>query len=208
MLVSVLNKQGLGEDLTPLSKLGEWSFIGSKGSAVELNAHKIKARDVAIIVGGEPILGHRVVTISREIAAGLVGKNTTDDRNELHHLGIPFIDVVYVGLYDLEAALQREDADLDTVLESTDVGGILLIHAAVKGKRVVVTNRAALQRLLPYLLNHNVTEEVRRQFAAEAEFEATYYLAMVTRYHNGGRYDPDMRGKLEEIVLGRIPDRE
>src|SRR5579864_9445162 len=79
-----------------------WGLLGSSGTARYLNENGIKCQDVAEIVG-PPILGHRVVTLSRELHAGLL--STDKDEVELKQLGVPRIDLVYVTLYPLEEAI-------------------------------------------------------------------------------------------------------
>src|SRR3989344_2240264 len=108
------------------------ALLGSMGTAKYLNDNKIPCRDVAEIVG-PPMLGHRVVTLSRELHAGLL--STEADAAELEKLGVPRIDLVYVTLYPLEKTIADPKATPDDVLEKTDIGGPTLLRAAAKGRR-------------------------------------------------------------------------
>jgi phosphoribosylaminoimidazolecarboxamide formyltransferase/IMP cyclohydrolase len=80
-----------------------WTLLGSAGTAKYLMDNSIPCRDVAGIVG-PPILGHRVVTLAREVYAGLLFA-TPEDAKEIRQLGIAPIDLVYVTLYPLEAVV-------------------------------------------------------------------------------------------------------
>lgn len=77
--------------------------------------------DVAGLVGGGTILGHKVVTLSREVHAGLLASEA--EQAELDALNITRIDILIVGFYPLHAALADPDRTLVTVLQSLDIGG-------------------------------------------------------------------------------------
>src|SRR3989344_5718598 len=108
------------EKNTPLLRLATllekngWTLLGSSGTAKYLNENGISCRDVAEIVG-KPILGHRVVTLSRELHAGLLAK--PEDGDELKSLGIEPIDLVYVTLYPLEKTAADPSATPDDDIE-------------------------------------------------------------------------------------------
>src|SRR3989338_1942424 len=73
-----------------------WNILGSAGTTGYLKENGVPCKDVADMVG-PPILGHRVVTLSREIYAGLLA-STKDDFAELERLHISNIGLVYVNL--------------------------------------------------------------------------------------------------------------
>jgi len=125
-----------------------WNILASAGTAKYLNENTVAARDVAEIVG-PPILDHRVVTLSRELHAGLLA--TDADAAELVKLGIPRIDLVYVTLYPLEQALADAAVTEQEVIEKTDVGGPTLLRAAAKGRRLVLSNSSQIDEVAPYL---------------------------------------------------------
>jgi phosphoribosylaminoimidazolecarboxamide formyltransferase/IMP cyclohydrolase len=146
ILVSVFDKTGLVEALQPFSDFGH-ELIGSAGTVRVLGEAGISARDVAELVGGGPMLGHRVVTLSREVHAGLLAR--PEDQSELEALGIPRIDVLIANFYPM--ALQAEGRTLDSVFELMDIGGPTMVKSAIKGKRVVVVDLADLPDVLPFL---------------------------------------------------------
>ena len=92
-LISVYDKtgiEGFAGDLVAL----DFKIFASGGTAKALLDAGIPVEDTASLAGGGSILGHRVVTLSREIHAGLLAKDNKEDREELSKLKIPFIDLV------------------------------------------------------------------------------------------------------------------
>lgn len=159
-----------------------WSLIGSSGTATYLKEHGIACRDIAEIVG-KPILGHRVVTLSREIHAALLSR--PEDSAELETLGITPIDLVYVTLYPLEKTVADPNARPEDVIEKTDIGGPTLLRAAAKGGRLALSNQSQISDLEVWLA-HGASEETRKKlaarFAAEAERRVAEYVHASARY--------------------------
>ncbi|MFA6095321.1 MAG: bifunctional phosphoribosylaminoimidazolecarboxamide formyltransferase/IMP cyclohydrolase, partial [Candidatus Paceibacterota bacterium] len=96
-LISVFHKDGITDFARSLVDLG-FVIYASGGTAKHLMHDGVQVVDIATIVGS-PILGHRVVTLSREIHAGLLSRDIPEDVAELERLGIPRIDLVCVDLY-------------------------------------------------------------------------------------------------------------
>ncbi len=132
-----------------LAALG-FELLASSGTAEFLVASGIRTKDVAIYVG-EPILEHRVVTLSREINAALLATDSADDVAELKRLGVPRIDLLYCDLYPLREAIKEPGATLQSVVEQTDIGGPTLIRSAAKGRRIVVVRPEEMPLVLAYL---------------------------------------------------------
>lgn len=158
-----------------------WNILASAGTAKYLNENKIVARNVAEIVG-PPILGHRVVTLSRELHAALLATDT--DQAELDKLGVPRIDLVYVTLYPLEQTLTDAAATESEVIEKTDIGGPTLLRAAGKGRRLVLSNPSQIDEVAPYL--QDGAGEARGKFitrlVAAAERRVANYVDASARY--------------------------
>src|SRR3989344_3506201 len=165
-----------------LTKNG-WNILGSAGTTSYLKGHGIACKDVADIVG-PPILGHRVVTLSREIYAGLLA--TTDaDFAELERLHIARIDLVYVNLYPLEKETQTPQAPPESVLEKTDIGGPTLLRAAAKGRRLALSNPQQIEALEKWIANGSPEaerEQIILRFAAEAERRVADYVSASASY--------------------------
>ena len=173
---------------TALLRLGRllsdkgWSLLGSTGTAKYLNDNGIVCRDVAEIVG-KPILGHRVVTLSREIHAGLLA--TPKDSGELKELGIEPIDLVYATLYPLERTVASSSATPDDVLEKTDIGGPTLLRSAAKGRRLTLSDPSQIDDLKKWLdagSPESEREKLVVRFAAAAERRVADYVDASARY--------------------------
>ena len=196
-LLSVYNKTGIVEFAQDLKGLG-WDLIASGGTAKALTGAEIEVRDVATLVGGGPILGHRVVTLSREVHAGLLAKDTPEDNQELMRLGVPRIDLVCVDLYPLQTEIVKPNSTFASVIEQTDIGGPTMLRSAAKGQRIVICDPADRQLVIDWLKKGQPDREnFIRGLAAKAEFVVANYCLSSAGYHSGGNYD----GILGEKVL-------
>lgn len=186
MKTALLASYEKDEALTRLGKLlteNGWALVGSAGTAKYLNEHAIPCGDVAGMVG-PPILGHRVVTLSREIYAGLLA-STDADFKELEALGVIPIDLVYVTLYPLESTIADPLATPHDVIEKTDIGGPTLLRAAAKGQRLALSNPSQID-LIEDWLKAGSPEDVRTRLAtklaAAAERRVADYTAASAAY--------------------------
>lgn len=182
LLTSYAKDEPLLRLATALSKNG-WDILGSAGTTSYLKENGVPCKDVADTVG-PPILGHRVVTLSREIYAGLLA-STPEDFAELKRLKITNIDLVYVNLYPLEKETKNPQATPDSVLEKTDIGGPTLLRAAAKGRRLALSNPAQIESLEAWLVKgapEAEREELAVRFAAEAERRVADYVTTSASY--------------------------
>ncbi|MEK7107099.1 MAG: hypothetical protein AAB899_02835 [Patescibacteria group bacterium] len=160
-----------------------WNILGSAGTTNYLKENGIACKDVADMVG-PPILGHRVVTLSREIYAGLLA-STPEDFAELKRLDIPNIDLVYVNLYPLEKETRSPQAKPESVLEKTDIGGPTLLRAAAKGRRLALSNSEQIETLESWFSRgspEKEREQMAIRFAAEAERRVAGYVSASAQY--------------------------
>jgi phosphoribosylaminoimidazolecarboxamide formyltransferase/IMP cyclohydrolase len=156
-----------------------WTILGSSGTAAYLNDNGIPCRDVAEIVG-KPILGHRVVTLSREIHAALLGK--PENAEELKALGIEPIDLVYVTLYPLEKAIASAESP-EEIIEKTDIGGPTLLRAAAKGRRIVLSSGEQIGEFEQRLKNGTVSDKkYLMALGAAAERRVAVYAGISADY--------------------------
>ncbi|KKW19890.1 MAG: Bifunctional purine biosynthesis protein PurH [Parcubacteria group bacterium GW2011_GWA2_51_10] len=182
---ALLSSYKKDEPLLRLARLladHKWNLLASAGTSVYLKEKMIECRDVGEIVGS-PILGHRVVTLSRELYAGLLA-STEEDFEELEKLGIPRIDLVYVTLYPLEEAVQKKESP-DEIIEKTDIGGPTLLRAAAKGRRLTLSRPEQIDILVKWLEAGSREEERREivmQFAAAAERRVADYVVTSANY--------------------------
>jgi phosphoribosylaminoimidazolecarboxamide formyltransferase/IMP cyclohydrolase len=188
-LLSVYDKNGIVEFARGLVGLG-FDLVASGGTAKALSEAGLAVRDVSELVGGGAILGHRVVTLSREIHAGILARDTKEDRAELKKLGIPRIDLVCVDMYPLAAEIASPTSTPESVVEKTDIGGPTMLRAAAKGGRIVVADPADRARVLEWLQGGEPEREAfLRDLAAKAEYIAGTYALQSARYLGPDKYD-------------------
>ncbi len=196
-MLSVYDKNGIVEFAEGLVKLG-WQIYASGGTARTIHEHGLAVTDISKLVGGQAILGHRVVTLSREIAAGLLANPASEsDRQELATLNIPLIDLVCVDMYPLEETINNKEASKSDVIEKTDIGGPTMLRAAAKGRRIVLSSPEQRQLVLQWLQDNKPNEE---QFidnlVARAEYEVTRYVFTSAMYHS----DHDISGFIAKRI--------
>jgi phosphoribosylaminoimidazolecarboxamide formyltransferase / IMP cyclohydrolase len=186
-LISVYDKTGVVEFARKLIGLG-FTILGSRGTTIHLMENGVLARDVATIVG-EPILGHRVVTLSREIHAGLLAQNTPEDIAELARIGVPMIDLVYVNMYPLAEEIAKRGHTLMSVIEKTDIGGPCMLRSAAKGRRIVMCQPEQIPVVLERIQRHmfmdggQLPDVFISHLVAEAENEVSVYCSYSADFH-------------------------
>lgn len=195
-LLSVYDKTGIAEFARGLSDLG-WQIYASGGTAKAVQEAGIEVIDVATLVGGDAILGHRVVTLSREISAGLLAdKASNDDVSEMSRLGLPIIDLVCVDMYPLEEAIAKPDATKADVVLHTDIGGPTMLRSAAKGRRIVLSHVSQRQSVLRWLQDGRPDEEAfLDELCARAEYEVARYVFTSARYLGG----PEVTGLVARL---------
>lgn len=188
-LLSVYDKTGITDFAAELVKLG-FTIWSSGGTAKTLSEAGVPVTDVADMVGGQAILGHRVVTLARELHAGLMARDIPEDHAELKRIKAPFIDLVCVDLYPLEAEIAKPGATLHDVTEKTDVGGPTMIRSAAKGRRIVISNFRQRQKVLEWLkAGEPDAAAYREHLAAAAESTIANYTLASARYISHGDED-------------------
>lgn len=197
-LLSVYHKDGIVDFAQQLLDLG-WNLIASGGTARTLKEAGLAVRDVAELVGGKAILGHRVVTLSREVHAGLLAIDSQEDTLELLGLNIPRIDLICVDLYPLKEATEMPGATTESVIEKTDIGGPTMLSSAAKGRRIVICDPTDRQRVIDWLKSGRKDKEAFiTMMAAKADFIVAKYRLLSARFHSGGRYD-GMMGHMRAV---------
>ncbi|MFA6295078.1 MAG: hypothetical protein WC666_01485 [Candidatus Paceibacterota bacterium] len=186
-LLSVYHKDGIIEFAQALVELG-FTIYASGGTFKHITENGIKALPVSNLVGGEAILGHRVVTLSREVHAGLLAKNTEADIAELANLAIPRLDLVCVDLYPLEAEIVKPGSTRESVIEQTDIGGPTMIRSGSKGGRIVVCDPNDRQKVIDWLKAGEPENGFVDELCAKGEFTTARYCMASAGYLSGGKY--------------------
>lgn len=187
-LLSVYEKKGIVDFAHNLVALG-FDILASGGTAKELTQANIPVRDVSDLVGGGAILGHRVVTLSREVHAGLLARRIDVDIKELEDLGIPFIDLVCVDLYPMQEEINKPGSTVESVIEKTDIGGPTMLRSAAKGRRIVICDPDDRFRVIEWLKDGRPEETAFiNDLAAKTEFTVANYCLWSAVFHGNGRY--------------------
>lgn len=200
-LLSVYHKDGIVEFAQELSALG-WNILASGGTARALRDGSVPVRDVAELIGGGAILGHRVVTLSREVHSGLLAR-PVEDAGEMTALGLSYIDLVCVDLYPLQEAIKAPDHSLAKVIEMTDIGGPTMLRSAAKGNRIVICDPSDRLPVLEWLKGGQPNrDEFVNVLAAKAEYVVAAYCLQSARYRGQGAYDGAVGQKSHACCYG------
>lgn len=203
VLISVYNKTGICEFAQALVGMG-WSILASGGTAKALLGVGIPVKDVAELVGGGAILKHRVVTLSRELHAGLLADRSDPEQvAEMKKLGLPIIDMVVCDFYPLSDAIAKPEANVESVVELTDIGGPTMVRSAAKGNRIVICRFEDRQPVFDMLKEiGDITPGNREALRARAEFEVARYCMDSARFHSNGEFEGMFGEKVVTLPKG------
>ncbi len=207
-LLSVFDKSGIVEFAQGLAELG-WQQYASGGTAKAIAEANIPVKDVSELVGGEAILGHRVVTLSREISAGLLAdKGNAHDMKEMADLELPIIDLVCVDMYPLEQSIAEQGSSRRDVVDSTDIGGPTMLRAAAKGRRIVLSHAEQRESVLEWLKAGKPDEAAfLDDLAARAEYEVARYTLASARYLGKTEVSGSLARKSSPTKYGENPQQ-
>ncbi|HLC49180.1 MAG TPA: hypothetical protein VJI96_02225 [Candidatus Andersenbacteria bacterium] len=209
-LLSVYDKSGICAYAGKLERFG-WNILASGGTATRLGQAGIRVIDIATRVG-PPMLKHKVVSLAREIHAGLLADDSAEESSELAKNGIQRIDLVYVTLYPLIEELGKQDATIESVREKTDIGGPAMLRSAAKGRRLVITNENDARRVMSHLESNGgipvEDKKLLRYLACVAERKvAAYALASaIALSNNPDDQDDNAENKHLRGVYRRLTD--
>lgn len=186
-LLSVFDKTGIDDFAKGLVNHG-YKIISTGGTANVLRAAGIKVTDVSELVGGEPIMGDKVKTLSREVGAALLcRRDLSQEINELKTINLPIIDLVCVDMYPLENAIKENGHDLAIVLSKTDVGGPTMLHEGAKGLKITISTFKQRQVVLDWFENgQQDKEDFINKLNGIAEYEVGRYIGKSGEYRSGG----------------------
>ncbi|MBF0407941.1 MAG: bifunctional phosphoribosylaminoimidazolecarboxamide formyltransferase/IMP cyclohydrolase [Candidatus Riflebacteria bacterium] len=162
-LLSVSDKTAIVQIAEVLLQYG-CEIISTGGTGALLESSGIKFTRIEEITGNPECFGGRVKTISFNVAGGLLFDRDKDSA-EAEKLGIQPIDMVVCNLYPFNT-FREAGAELETLIENIDIGGVTLIRAAAKNfKHVsVVTDPALYPQIIDEL------EQSRGKISYETRF--------------------------------------
>lgn len=168
-LVSVYNKDGIGDIVKELHQLGV-ELLSTGGTQTYIESLGIPCKAVEDLTGYPSILGGRVKTLHPKVFGGILARRDNEsDKADSAKYEIAPIDLVIVDLYPFEATV-ASGASFDDIIEKIDIGGISLIRGAAKNFNDVVIVASERQfGLLEGILDTQGAEttlEQRQFFAA------------------------------------------
>ncbi|HMB51886.1 MAG TPA: bifunctional phosphoribosylaminoimidazolecarboxamide formyltransferase/IMP cyclohydrolase [Thermoanaerobaculia bacterium] len=173
-LISVYDKQGLGDFAAGLAALGV-EIVSTGGTARHLEAAGIEVVPVSDVTGFPEILGGRVKSLHPMIHGGILANRArSSDAAELQEHGIEPIGLVVVNLYPFQETV-KSGAEVAKIVEMIDIGGPAMIRAAAKNFSAVtaVVDPADYPQVLANLeRGEELPASLRRRLAAKA-FRAT-----------------------------------
>ncbi|MDZ4662161.1 MAG: bifunctional phosphoribosylaminoimidazolecarboxamide formyltransferase/IMP cyclohydrolase [Pseudomonadota bacterium] len=183
-LVSVSDKTGLVEFLSPLVKQG-LTVVSTGGTAEHLKKNGINVKHVSEVTGFPEVMDGRVRTLHPKIHMSLLARShVSEDMNLLreHHLE-PF-DLVIGNLYPFEKALGEGHSDLE-LAEYIDIGGPCLLRAAAKNYSSITVisdpeDYTWISREAPVNLGD------RKKLAAKVFLHISSYDAMISQHLGAG----------------------
>ncbi len=200
--LSVYHKEGIDKFAKDLIDQG-FKIMSSSGTANYLKERNIETLDLATFVGG-PILGHRVVTLSREFYAMILSRiDNKEDMEELKKLNLPVISLVYCDMYPLKKEIEKSDVTLEGVIEKTDIGGPTMLRASAKAGRIVICDEEDKNKVIEWLKDGMPDENnFKRNLAAKAEFVVAKYCMDSANYLSEGKYKGIFGEKTSDCCYG------
>lgn len=183
-LLSVSDKRNLVEFARRLLKLNV-DLIASGGTARTLKAEGLPVTTVEEYTGSPEILEGRVKTLHPKIFAGILARDTEQDRADLARIGAEMIDLVVVNLYPFRKTIAQPYVTLHDAIEFIDIGGVALLRAAAKNfhRVAVVCDPNDYELVLRDLEKYgSVSLETREVFALKAFAHTAEYDASIRDY--------------------------
>src|SRR5690242_18231791 len=184
-LLSVSDKTGLAEFAKALAGYGV-EIVSTGGTAKLLRDAGLEVTDVSEVTAVPEMMDGRVKTLHPKIHGGLLAVRG-DEAHEraLEEHAIPPIDLLVVNLYPFEQAV-ASGADVDTCIETIDIGGPALIRAGAKNYAsvTVIIEPSDYARVLDEMAAHNgaTTLTLRKSLAARAFARTAAYDAAIANW--------------------------
>ncbi len=163
-------------------------LIASGGTARFLQQAGLPVTSVEQLTGLPEMLDGRVKTLHPMIFAGILARDTADDRADLARMNAQMIDLVVVNLYPFQKTVAQRFVTLRDAIEHIDIGGVALLRAAAKNyERVaVVCDPCDYGLVLNDLARHgSVSRETREVLALKAFAHTAAYDAAIRDYLMG-----------------------
>ena len=183
-ILSVYEKAGLEAFARGLADLGIEIF--STGNTLRaLEQAQVPAQSITDLTAFPEILDGRVKTLHPAIHGGLLARRDKPEHmQQLEQLGIAPIDLVVSNLYPFIETVAGRAVELETALETIDIGGPTLIRASAKNFPSVLTvvDPADYEQVLELLRAGAIPLAERRRLAQKAFQHVASYDTAVAEY--------------------------
>lgn len=183
-LISVFDKTHVVDFAKGLEKLN-YEIISTGGTLKLLQESGVEAIPVDSITEFPEMLDGRVKTLHPKIHGGLLADLSKEAHQaELEKYNITPIDLVAVNLYPFKETLAKENISHDDIIENIDIGGPTMLRASAKNYQdvAVVVNPNDYDHVLALLEKDALSEEVRRELAAQVFRHTAHYDSMIANY--------------------------
>jgi phosphoribosylaminoimidazolecarboxamide formyltransferase / IMP cyclohydrolase len=199
-ILSVHDKSGLADFARRLDAAG-WELVASGGTARTLRDAGLAVTDIGTLTGAPEMLGGRVKTLHPAVHAGILARDSAQDRAELEAHGFAPVDLVVCNLYPFADTIAQESVTPAAAVEQIDIGGVTLLRAAAKNfARVAVVVDPADYEPVARAIEEtgSVPEALRHELALKAFRHTRDYDSAIAAY----------LGTLGDgEVAGVLPDR-
>jgi len=191
-------------------------LIASGGTARVLLHAGLPVTTVEQLTGSPEILEGRVKTLHPIIHAGILARDTDEDRADLERINARMIDLVVVNLYPFQKTVAQKYVTLRDAIEHIDIGGVALIRAAAKNyERVAVVCDPCDYDLVANDIARNggVSLETREVLALKAFAHTAAYDAAIRDYlvgiqsHDSPIFTLTLH-KVQELRYGENPHQQ
>ncbi len=192
-LVSVSDKSGIADFARVLLNKG-YKIISTGGTFETLKKEGIDAVAIEEITGNpRDSFDGRMKTISFQIESGILfDRENSKHVEQAKQLNIPQIDIVVCNLYPFE-----EKPSVETI----DVGGPTMIRAAAKNYQnvIVIVDPQDYQIVAKELEKGAVSEEFRKELAAKAFYNLSFYDSLIGNYFLEEKFPEEVTVPLRKI---------
>lgn len=196
VIVSVSDKQGLGEFVAGLCEAAEGARFYSTGGTYKalegvLGAGSDRLVSVSDYTGQPEMQGGLVKTLDFKIYLGLLSESFNEAHDaDLARTGAVRFDMVVANLYPFRETVAREEATPEMARANIDIGGPCMVRASAKNflRVAVVTSPSRYGWVLDRL----------REGAGALDLETRFELAREAFAHTAG-YDAAIRAYLDGL---------
>ncbi|MBS3131960.1 bifunctional phosphoribosylaminoimidazolecarboxamide formyltransferase/IMP cyclohydrolase [Candidatus Woesearchaeota archaeon] len=182
-IISVYNKEGIGEFARELANLGI-KIISSGGTAKKLRDEGIKVQEVSEYTKSPEIMDGRVKTLHPKVHAGILAdRDNPEHMKQLAQVGAETIDIVVVNFYPFEETV-KHNPTFDEAVENIDIGGPSMVRAAAKNHKhvLVVVDPNDYEGIITAIRSGKIDDKLKQKLALKAFEHTARYDSIINNY--------------------------